>query len=122
MNKLVMIPEVGKTYDCFDDGKIKESRKYQVTIDCVVSFDRIDPKTLKNWKEQVENCHWLYAKETDYFVFATSNQDGQDEQECFVRTVDGDWFGIGKWFGMGALDVDGSKWELHLDAVEKYLK
>ncbi len=116
------IPKVGKTYDCFDDGKVKESRKYRVTIDRVVSFDRVDSKTLKRWEEVSTSCGRLFAQETDCFIFANSDQDGQEEQEVFARTTDGGWFGFGDWFGMGALDVDGSKWKTHLDAVEKYLK
>ncbi len=121
MNELVM-PKVGNTYDCFDDGKVKESRKYRVTIDCIVSFDCVDSKTLKEWEEMSTECDWLFAKKTDYFIFANSDQDGQEEQEVFARTTGGGWFGLGKWFGMGALDVDGSKWKTHLEAVEKYLK
>lgn len=121
MNKQVM-PEVGKTYNCFDDGKVKESRKYTVNIDCIVSFDCVDNKTLKRWGEVSTECGWLYANETDYFIFATSDQEGQEEQEVFVRTTDGGWFSIGEWFGMSALDVDGSMWNTHLEAVEKYLK
>ena len=41
-----MIPKIGKTYNCFDDGKIRESRRYE-TICCkcfgltIVKEDRL---------------------------------------------------------------------------------
>ena len=36
------LPEIGKTYNCFDDGKIRESRMYQVTIDEIIPFEKAD--------------------------------------------------------------------------------
>ncbi len=113
-------PKVGEVYNCFDDGKIKESRKYKVTIAEIVPFDEIDSVNLEQWKQEVKACHWLYAKETDFFILADSEEKGQEGQEVFVRTVEGGWFSIGDWLSSGRLDVDGSLWQSHLDAVEKY--
>lgn len=115
-------PEIGKTYNSFDDGKIKETRRYQVTISKIVPFQEIDSKTLEQWKREVETCHWLYATETDFFIFADSKESGQEEQEVFVRTLDGGWFGIGEWFGSGRLDVDGSLYRKYLSDIEKVRK
>lgn len=98
------IPEIGKTYNCFDDGKIRHSRLYTVDVKEVISFDKIDNETLNEWKEQVEQCYWLFAKETDYFI---KTENGEDGNAIFVRTLDGGWFSIGGFMNSGRLDVDG---------------
>ena len=100
------IPKLNKTYNCFDDGKISESRKYEVTIEKIVPFDEIDEEILEIWKDVSKFSHWLFAKETDFFIF-TSGEDGADDDNIFVRTKDNGWFGIGNFFNSGRLDVDG---------------
>lgn len=103
------IPEVGKTYNCFDDGKIRESRLYTVDIVAVIPNWRIDFKTKRLWKRSVKECYWLFAKKTDYFV-KTAN--GEDGDAVFVRTVDGGWFSIGGFMNSGRLDIDGKLTEI----------
>lgn len=98
------IPEIGKTYNCFDDGKISHSRLYTVDVVSVIPFENIDEDTLDEWVERVEECDWLFAKETDYFI-KTSN--GEDGDAVFVRTLDGGWFSIGQFMNSGILDIDG---------------
>ena len=98
------IPEIGKKYNCFDDGKISHSRLYTVDVVDVIPFENIDEDTLNEWKERVEECDWLFAKETDFFV-KTAN--GEDGDATFVRTLNGRWFSIGQFMNSGILDVDG---------------
>lgn len=98
------VPEIGKNYNCFDDGKITQSRLYTVDVVDVISFDKIDIETLEEWKDQVEQCDWLFAKETDYFI---KTENGEDGNATFVRTLNGDWFSIGQFMNSGRLDVDG---------------
>jgi len=98
------VPEVGKIYSSFDDGKIRESRKYDVTVKKVVPFPDVDETTLRIWETDVSECNWLYATSTDFFVF-TEKEEGK---EVFARTKDGGWFGIGDFLGNGRLDIDGS--------------
>lgn len=105
------LPEIGKIYNCFDDGKITKSRLYTVKILEIIPFDKIDEETLNNWKKEVENCHWLYAKETDYFIKATGELK-EDDISIFVRTLNGGWFSIGSFLNSGRLDVDGELTEL----------
>lgn len=98
------IPEIGKTYNYFDDGKISRSRLCTVKVVEVIPFDDIDSEILDMWNSDVVECHWLYSKTTDFFVkgiFTHTNHD----PEYFVRTVDGGWFSIG--FLGGSLDVSG---------------
>jgi hypothetical protein len=56
------------------------------------------------WTDEVTDCYWLYANETDYFV--EGKYDDEDEPSYFVRTKDGGWFSLG-WIG-ARLDIDGS--------------
>ncbi len=99
-----MIPELNKTYNYFDDGKISESRKDKVKIYDVVRFNEIDVETLNNWEREVEECYWLYRKDTDYFIKGRLKKDDRDV--VFVRTKDNGWFSLGWW--AGRLDLDGS--------------
>lgn len=99
------IPEVGKEYHAFDDGKIKPSRLEVVKIVELIPFGKADEELLKDWKQNVEECYWLYASETDYFA----KGEYDDETSYFVRTEDGGWFSLG-WFG-SRLDIDGSLYE-----------
>lgn len=95
--------EIGKTYNVFDDGKIKESRLYKVTIQEIISFSNIDKDTLQQWEGEVEDGEWLYAAQTDFFIKTWNGKD----VETFVRTIDGGWFSMGSLCS-GRLDVDGS--------------
>jgi hypothetical protein len=98
------IPKIGQTYNCFDDGKISQSRLYTVDVKEVIPFDKIDSNTLDEWKEKVEYCDWLFAKETDYFI---KTENGEDGNAIFVRTLNGGWFSMGYFMNSGRLDVDG---------------
>jgi hypothetical protein len=98
------VPEVGKEYHIFDDGKIRPSRHSITTIAEVIPFDEFkDEEILEAWKDEVESCYWLFAPETDYFVRTTFEK---DEDSYFVRTKHGGWFSLG-FFG-AQLDIDGS--------------
>lgn len=106
------IPEVGKEYHIFDDGKIRPSRHYVASIANIISFEECTDEELhKAWRENVKEAYWLFAPETDYFIKATSDFD--KNPLYFVRTVDGGWFSIdypGTWMG-ASLDIDGSLYE-----------
>ena len=100
-------PVSGKTYNYFDDGKIKPSRRMDVIITEIIPFSEIDKETLDDWKDHVEDYYWLYAKETDFFIKGNLKvYNDKIEKIIFVRTFDDGWFSIGPWGGK--LDVDGS--------------
>jgi hypothetical protein len=97
------VPEVGKEYHIFDDGKIKPSRHYIAKVVEVIPFKECtDNALMSNWAEEVTECYWLYANENDYFIKAES----EHGTSYFVRTTDGGWFSLGWW--AGRLDIDGS--------------
>jgi hypothetical protein len=101
------IPIVGKTYHYFDDGKIKLSRRGEVVVTEVIAFKDIDQNTLNYWQAEVEECDWLYAQNTDFFVKAESTLFNSPFHDIiFVRTKDDNWFSFG--FLAGRLDIDGS--------------
>ena len=100
------VPEVNKEYHTFDDGKIKPSRHSIATVTKIIPFAEADAELLDDWKQNIEECYWLYAPETDYFIRATY----EDAIEHFVRTTEGGWFSLG-FFG-SRLDIDGSLYEL----------
>lgn len=91
------LPELYKKYDCYDDGKITESRKYQVLVADIIPFNKADKELIEAWRTQVLECHWLFAKETDYFIFAVSYEQWYPQVEIFARTKDGGWFGLGTY-------------------------
>ena len=99
------IPKIGKTYNCFDDGKINLSRLYTVDVKELIPFNKIDEVVLEQWKEQKKQSYWLFAPETDYFI---KTENGEDGDAVFVRTKDGGWFSIGDFMNSGRLDIDGS--------------
>lgn len=105
------LPIIGKTYNCYDDGKILKSRAYEVTITKIVPFSEADETTLKLWKEEGLSCDWLF-KETDYFIEFDSTENKNSPKGVFARTKDGGWFGLSSWWNSGRLDIDGSltKW------------
>ncbi len=105
------VPELDKEYHTFDDGKVKPSRHSIATITKIIPFADADSELLDTWKHNVEECYWLYAPETDYFVRATYD----DTTEHFVRTTDGGWFSLG-WFG-ARLDATG---KLYKSMIEFY--
>ena len=98
-----MIPTLNKTYKCFDDGKVNFSRMYEVIVKEIVPFNEIDKDTLEQWLYEVNNCDWLYEKETDFFIKTWNGSD----TETFVRTKNGGWFSMG-FLSSGRLDIDGS--------------
>ena len=104
------VPEVGKEYHIFDDGKISPSRHYVAKVVEIISPEDAKDITglLEAWECDKFDCNWLFAETTDYFVRAKS--DSYDLNSLyFVRTVDGGWFSLdfpNVWMG-ARLDVDG---------------
>ena len=102
-----MVPEINKEYHTFDDGKISPSRHDVIKVLEVIPFEIAEPWLLESWKKNVEECYWLYDKETDYFI--KTECEGEEDPSYYVRTTDGGWFSIG-WWG-ARLDVTGKHYE-----------
>ena len=113
MNKQVL-PEVGKRYHFFEDGKSGPSRHFIIEITNIVPFEDItDGELLDAYDAEVEECDFLYAPETDYFIYGRKvlEDNTLDEEDfIFIRTDYGGWFSFGHLFDDGLLDVDSSKY------------
>ena len=119
------IPEVGKEYHIFDDGKVRSSRHSICKICKVIPFDECsDLELLKAWNDEVLRAYWLFSPETDYFVNGVvKKEDSVFEIHYFVRTLDGGWFSIDypeSWTA-SRLDIDGGLFKI-LDEQYKELK
>lgn len=99
------IPKINKTYNCFDDGKIRESRRYEVTVTEIIPFENISDEILSDWKYEIKSSYWLYDEVTDFFI---KTLDEDKDTHIFVRTKDNGWFSLGGFLNCGRLDVDGT--------------
>ena len=114
MNKQ-SLPELGKRYHFFEDGKSGPSRHYIIEITNIVPFEAVtDGELLDVYDTEVKECDFLYAPQTDYFIYgrkvlSNSILDMEDEF-IFIRTYYGGWFSFGHLFEDGQLDVDNSKY------------
>ena len=105
------IPEIGKTYAFFDDGKTGFSRRYKATVLGIVPFHLIKtkyPELYCRWKSEIVGTTDLYANSTDYFVECLIPK-YDDGFVYFVRDTKDGWYSIDfphNWMS-GLLDVDG---------------
>jgi len=130
-NNLKPVPEVGKLYHFFDDGKTSPSRHYICKCERVITPGEaknimfrlplyidgcaeddiiVDTSLYDHWHNNEMPCHdWLYSEETDYFV-ECSCPNYDEHNLWFVRTKDGGWFSmdIQSSWQAGRLDVDGN--------------
>ena len=125
MNELKSIPEIGKYYHFWDDGKISPGRHYICRCERIITAkdaksimikvpneyidDVMDTISLyEHWhNNEMPKCNWLYSEDTDYFV-ECSCPEYDKHNLWFVRTKDGGWFSMDIQSGWqsGRLDVD----------------
>lgn len=131
MNKdLKPIPEVGKYYHFWDDGKLSPGRHYicrceriitpeeakSIMIEVLNEYidDVMDTISLyEHWyDDEMPNHDWLFETETDYFI-ECSCPEYDKHNLWFVRTKDGGWFSMDIQSGWqsGRLDIDGKIFE-----------
>jgi len=108
------VPIVGKEYNYFDDGKVKDTRLCRCVIRAVQPFKHIKkkyPEIYAQWcRAFTEKFNQLFDDSTDYFVFAYDEDNSA--QLIFVRTVGGGWFSFNNNTYNGLLDVDGTYLEM----------
>jgi len=117
------IPEVGKKYHCFDDGKIRFSRIYFAEVTEVLGqmkFKKKYPQEFKQWIEKSKTHYWLYSRSTDKFVVAKCSENEEEPLGVFVRTKQGGWFGIGSFFNSGVLDVSGKLFNGLIENIDDF--
>ena len=115
------VPEVGKRYHCFDDGKIRFSRHFIIQVDEVLGFIQFRkkyPKLFEQYTEAVKQSYWLYSTHSDKFVITHKGEN--DELGVYVRTKQGGWFGAGNWWNSATLDVTGELWDNLIADIDNY--
>lgn len=115
------IPEVGKMYHCFDDGKITFSRHFIIQVDEVLGhqeFKRKYPGQFEIYRKAVKGHYWLYSTHSDKFVITHKGEN--DELGVYVRTKQGGWFGIGEWWNSAVLDVTGKFWKSLVSRINDF--
>ena len=136
------LPEVGKEYHFFDDGKTSPGRHYICRCERIITSEEAKSITVEvpgeectkdnpvtdkislydHWHDREMPLHdWLYANNTDYFVECSCPNYDEDNL-WFVRTKDGGWFSmdIQSWWQGGRLDVDGSIFEDVVNEVKTH--
>jgi len=125
------VPEVGKFYHFFDDGKKSTDRHYICKVERIITpeeakhilvkvpSDDIQPiendgelcyeliDLYKHWHEnEMPNHDWLYNTNTDYFVEISCPTFDKNNLWA-VRTKDGGWFtmDIESFWQSGRIDV-----------------
>lgn len=88
------LPEIGKLYYAYDDGKIRPSREYTVIIDELIEdIEKLPEGIYEAWSEEANDCFWLFSEESDYI--AVGHVDNEEKEKCyFVRTHGGHWHSI----------------------------
>ena len=120
---LQQVPEVGKKYHFFDDGKITFSRHYIYEVCDVVGhmqFKRQYPEHFRIWRKEVKRCYWLYSSHSDKFIIAKRHECEDNSIYVFVRTKQGEWFSIGGFLDSGLLDVTGKLWDELVKHIDNF--
>ena len=135
-NTLEPIPEVGKYYHFFDDGKLSPSRHYICRVERLLSKEEANDimvdvpywnsmtnenetvtiTLFEKWQEEKEDVDFLYSEDTDYFVELSCPE--YDNNNLYaVRTQDGGWFtlDVQSFWQTGSLDVTGKKYQHCID-------
>ena len=115
------VPEVGKKYHCFDDGKISFSRHFIIQVDEVLGhqqFKKKYPEEFQRYRQAIKNCYWLYSTHSDKFIITYKGEN--DELGVYVRTKQGGWFGIGDWWNCGELDSSGKMWDSLISRIDDF--
>lgn len=132
MKNLKPLPEVGKFYHFWDDGKVSTSRHYICKVERIITIEEakniivqvpeydwdnkenitINMTLYDKYQEQALNHDWLYVIDTDYLVEISCPVYDKYNLWC-ARTKDGGWFSldIQSWWQGGRLDIDGSIYE-----------
>ncbi len=130
------VPQVGRQYHFFDDGKITPSRHSIATVTRVVPFSEADSIIVKErewdleiyvdkpitevWKKNVIIHDWIMNDETDYLI-ECSIPDYDKNLIWFARDTSGGWFSMNIQSGLqaGILDVDGKLYEYMCEYFNK---
>ena len=105
------VPSIGRKYFAFNDGKVRPSRTVVIKITDIFNEKTIVDHIYDLWREESENCDFLYSSETDYFIYGEDIEHPEDIY-VFARTNDGGWFSFNQGFGDVSLDTTGRQFNV----------
>jgi len=131
-DKLLPVPEVGKFYHFWDDGKTGVSRHYICKVESIIKPEEAKtiifnsdalqrPMSLYEiWKNEVKECDWLYAEETDC-ILKISCPKYDDNFLYAARTKNGGFFTVNvqSFWQSGRIDITN---EIYDSVIESHKK
>lgn len=87
----MILPEIGKTYNFYDDGKITFSRQYKCTVIKIIPYNNVSDKIKEQHEILTIHYNWLFSPKTDFFILGKVKDDVVEDQ-VFMRTLKGNWF------------------------------
>ena len=123
---LKQVPEVGKIYHFWDDGKTSDSRHYLARCDEIIYIkdarnikvkrDGKEMSLLDIWISEKTNHPWIMQRTTDYII-KCSIPVYDNDPIYFARSTDGGWFSMNVtgWWQSGILDIDDSIYNSIID-------
>jgi hypothetical protein len=131
------IPEVGKYYHFWDDGKKSPSRHYIVRIERILPVldsvktlvpyldpdleELVDRSLWDIWNQEKLEIDWIFSDKTDYFIEVSCPKYDKNDL-WFARTKEGGWFSmnIQSSWQAGRLDVTGEIYESVIDDAKQH--
>lgn len=115
MSNKIKLPQMGKLYWHYDDGKITPSRQEKVQIIKVVPYSQVSKEDRLLIQNEIEDHKYLYNDFPSHVVYGInlSMMDfpwkTEDSEIIYLPTTRGGWFGFGKTcdWNCGDLDIDG---------------
>lgn len=117
---MAKLPELYKKYKCYDDGKVYDSRQYEVLITDIIKWKDIFPELKDLLEVVIDEYDFLYKKNQEFVIYGVSYETTVPMIEIFLETKQSEWFGIGEyspttdhplqfknWWCSGKLDIDG---------------
>lgn len=91
---------IGEMMDVYDDGKLRESRRYNAKIVSFIKLANINDTIKKLWDLNRDYWGMFYSEVQDIFIEAKTDENKDFVTSYFARTIDGGWFSL------GAIEVD----------------
>lgn len=134
--------EIGKFYHFWDDGKSSISRHYLCKCEGIITVEESKELLFESyywnednwykegndsvaltlydiWIKNKEQCPWLYADDTPYFIVCSCPK-YDNNNLYFVKTKDDTWFSIDvqTWWQTGLLDHEERKLKRIIEDLE----
>jgi hypothetical protein len=87
------MPEIGKEYNYYDDGKIRQSRHSIIKILNIIKIEEAS-RFITEFFERIKNEYdWIFSEKQDYFIIGYNEKDCPGVTMLFARSNLG-WYGF----------------------------